>query len=130
MGGSLGEPFPRLDNLGEVGNKGIELLVTAHVINRPNLSCTVTASGWGNKNRVLATDPSKTPIIFGFGGATQRHQVGYVAGGYWGNSYTFADSNKDGLIDPFTEMTVDTADSFHGASAPARGGAFRTAGNF
>ncbi len=130
IAGSLGESFTRLDNLGRVSNKGIELLITAQVINRPNLTWSVTASGWGNKNRVLATDTSNTPIIFGLGGASQRHQVGYVAGGYWGKSYTFADSNKDGLIDPFTEMTVDTADSFKGASVPTRGASFSTEVNF
>ena len=130
IAGSLGESFTRLDNLGRVGNKGIELLITAQVINRPNLTWSVTASGWGNKNRVLATDTSNTPILFGLGGASQRHQVGYVAGGYWGKSYTFADTNKDGLIDPFREMTVDTADSFQGASVPTRGASFSTEVNF
>src|SRR5205807_380748 len=136
MAGSVGQcakgtiPITRLDNLGRVSNKGIELLVTAQLVNRPNVSWSVTASGWGNKNRVLATDSSNTPIIFGLGGASQRHQVGYVAGGYWGKSYTFADSNKDGLIDPFTEMTVDTADSFKGSSVPTRGASFSTEVNF
>jgi TonB-dependent SusC/RagA subfamily outer membrane receptor len=130
IAGSLGESFTRLDNLGRVSNKGIELLVTAQVVNQPNVSWSVTASGWGNKNRVLATDASNTPIIFGLGGSSQRHQVGYSAGGYWGKSYTFRDLNGDGLIDPFTEMTVDTADSFQGSSAPTHGASFSTEVNF
>ena len=130
IAGSLGETFTRLDNLGRVSNKGLELLLTAQLINRSNLSWSVTASGWGNKNRVLATDTSKTAIIFGLGGSSQRHQVNYVAGGYWGKSYTFADSNKDGIIDPFTEMTVDSADSFQGSSVPTRGASFSTEVNF
>jgi TonB-linked SusC/RagA family outer membrane protein len=130
IAGSLGESFTRLDNLGRVSNKGIELLLTAQLISRSNVSWSVTASAWGNKNRVLATDASNTPIIFGLGGASQRHQVGYSAGGYWGKSYTFNDANGDGIIDPFTEMTVDTADSFQGSSVPTRGASFSTEVNF
>jgi len=133
IAGSLGESFTRLDNLGRVSNKGIELLLTAQLINRPNLSWSVTASAWGNKNRVLATDTSKTPIIFGLGGASQRHQVGYSAGGYWGKAYTFRDLNGDGLINPDTlsgEMTIDSADTFQGSSVPTRGASFSTEVNF
>ncbi len=130
IAGSVGESFTRLDNLGRMSNKGIELLLTAQIINRPNVSWSVTATGWGNKNRVLATDAKNTPIIFGLGGATQRHQVGYPAGGYWGKSYTFRDLNGDGLIDPFNEITVDTADSFQGSSVPTRGASFSTEVNF
>ncbi|PYP44472.1 MAG: hypothetical protein DMD50_14255 [Gemmatimonadetes bacterium] len=136
IAGSVGQgakgtiPITRLDNLGRVSNKGIELLVTAQLVNRPNVSWSVTASAWGNKNRVLATDSSNTPIIFGLGGATQRHQVGYPAGGYWGTSYTFRDLNGDGLLDPFTEITLDTADTFQGSSVPTRGASFSTEVNF
>ena len=130
IAGSLGESFTRLDNLGRVSNKGIEILLTAQLLNRPNLSWSITASGWGNKNRVLATDTSNTPIIFGLGGSSQRHQVGYSAGGYWGKSYTFRDLNGDGLIDPFTELTLDTADSFQGSSVPTHGASFSTEVNF
>jgi TonB-dependent starch-binding outer membrane protein SusC len=130
IAGSVGESFTRLDNLGRMNNKGIELLVTAQIINRPNVSWSITASGWGNKNRVLATDAKNTPIIFGLGGSSQRHQVGYPAGGYWGKSYTFKDLNGDGLIDPFAEMTVDTADSFQGSSVPTRGATFSSEVNF
>jgi len=126
IAGSVGEAFTRLDNLGEVSNKGIELLLTAQLMNRPNVSWSVTVSAWGNKNRVLATDTSNTPIIFGLGGATQRHQVGYPAGGYWGTSYTSRDLNGDGLIDPFTDIIPDTVDSFQGSSVPTRGASFST----
>jgi outer membrane receptor protein involved in Fe transport len=130
IAGSLGETFTRLDNLGRVSNKGIELLLTAQLINRSNVSWSVTASGWGNKNRVLATDASNTPIIFGLGGASQRHQVGYPAGGYWGTPYTFTDLNGDGLIDPFNEITLGSADTFQGSSVPTRGASFSTEVNF
>jgi len=130
IAGSVGVSDTRLDNLGRVNNKGIELLVTAQLVNKPNFSVNITAQGWGNKNRVLATDTSNTPIIFGLGGSTQRHQVGYSAGGYWGTPYTFQDLNGDGLIDPFTEITPGDSDTFQGSSVPTRGASFSTEVNF
>ncbi len=126
---SIGESFTRFDNLGEVSNKGYELLLTAQVLNRPNLQWNVTASAWGNKNRVLKTDSIGTPIIFGLGGATQRHQVGYPAGGYWGTPYTFADTSGDGLIKP-QEITFGSADTFQGSSVPTHGASLSTEVNF
>ena len=126
IAGSVGVSDTRLDNLGRVNNKGIELLVTAQLVNKPNISWSITASGWGNKNRVLATDTSNTPIIFGLGGSTQRHQVGYSAGGYWGTPYTVQDLNGDGLIDPFTDITPGDSDTFQGSSVPTRGASFST----
>src|SRR5438876_6013062 len=126
IAGSVGEAFTRLDNLGEVSNKGIELLLTAQLVNRPNVSWSLTVSAWGNKNRVLATDTSNTPIIFGLGGATQRHQKGYPAGGYWGTPYSFRDVNGDGLIDPFTDITPGDTDTFQGSSVPTRGASLST----
>jgi TonB-dependent SusC/RagA subfamily outer membrane receptor len=130
IAGSVGVSDTRLDNLGRVSNKGIELLITAQIVNRPNLSWSITASGWGNKNRVLATDTSNTPIIFGLGGSSQRHQVGYPAGGYWGTGYTYRDLNGDGLIDPISELTLGDSDTFQGSSVPTRGASFSTEVNF
>jgi len=126
---SIGESFTRFDNLGEVSNKGYELLLTAQVVNRPDVQWSVTASAWGNKNRVLKTDSIGTPIIFGLGGATQRHQVGYPAGGYWGTPYTFADTSGDGLIKP-AEITFGSADTFQGSSVPTHGASLSTEVNF
>ena len=127
---SLGVSSTRLDNLGEVSNKGVEFLLTAQVINRPNLAWSVTASAWGNKNRVISVGPDTTPIIFGLGGATQRHQNGYPAGGYWGTPYTFQDLNGDGLINPLTEITFGANDTFQGSPFPTRGGTISTEVNF
>src|SRR5438876_7186760 len=64
---SVGESFTRFDNLGEVSNKGIELLLTTQLVNRSDVQWNVTGSFWGNKNRVLKTDSINTPIIFGLG---------------------------------------------------------------
>ncbi len=126
---SVGESFTRFDNLGEVSNKGIELLLTAQLVNAPDVQWSITASGWGNKNRVLKTDSINTPIIFGLGGATQRHEVGYPAGGYWGTAYTFKDLNGYGLIDGRAsagELVFGDSDTFQGSSVPTRGASLAT----
>lgn len=132
IAGSVGEGagpgeavITRLFNLGEVSNKGFEVLLTAQVLNRENLSWSFTASAWGNKNRVLSTGPGNTPIIFGLGGATQRQAVNYPAGGYWDRSYTYNDANGDGIIEP-GEVTVDATPSFQGSSVPTRGATLST----
>lgn len=116
----------RIDNLGEVTNKGVEFLLTTQLVEGPNVAWSVTASAWGNKNRVVSTGPGNTPIIFGLGGASQRHEAGYPAGGYWGTSYTFNDANGDKLINPFTEITFGDSDTFQGSSVPTRGATLST----
>ena len=122
----VGVNATRIDNLGEVTNKGVEFLLTAQVLDRPDVSWSLTASAWGNRNRVISTGPGNTPIIFGLGGSSQRHQANYPAGGYWGTSYTFKDANRDGLINPLTEITFDTVDTFQGSSVPTRGATLST----
>ena len=126
---SLGGPTTRFQNLGEVSNKGVELLLTAQVLNRPNLSWSVTASAWGNRNRLIELGPGIAPIIFGLGGASQRQAEGYPLGGYWGRPYTFNDVNGDGLIDgnPGSgELTVGPSPVFLGSPLPTQGGTVST----
>jgi TonB-dependent starch-binding outer membrane protein SusC len=118
---SLGVSDTRFENLGEVSNKGVELLLTAQVINSRNLGWNLTASAWGNKNRLIHLGQGITPIIFGLGGASQRHEEGYPLGGYWDFSYTFKDLNGDGLISR-NEITVASEQSFQGSPQPDHGG--------
>jgi hypothetical protein len=103
--------------------------LTAQLIRRPDFQWSITASAWGNKNRVLKTDANNTPIIFGLGGATQRNQVGYPAGGYWGTPYTYQDLNGDGLIAP-SEITFGDSDTFQGSSVPTHGASWSTEVDF
>jgi TonB-dependent starch-binding outer membrane protein SusC len=132
---SLGVSTTQFVNLGKVSNKGVEILLNAQLVNRPDVSWSVTASAWGNRNRLvdLGIDPATgqkiKPIIFGLGGATQRHQEDYPLGGYWDFNYTFEDTNGDGLISP-AEVTPDTAQSFQGTPSPTHGGTLSTEFNF
>jgi TonB-dependent SusC/RagA subfamily outer membrane receptor len=118
---SLGVTDTRFENLGQVSNKGVELLLTARVINSPNFGWNLTASAWGNRNRLIHLGQGITPIIFGLGGATQRHEEGYPLAGYWTLSYTYNDANKDGLISP-SEMHFASTESYQGDPSPDHGG--------
>jgi len=122
---SLGVSTTRFENLGEVSNKGVEVSLNAQVVNTPNLSWSVTASAWGNRNRLIDLGPGITPIIFGLGGATQRHQPDFPLGGYWGRSYTFNDANGDGKITA-SELTVAAAETYQGTPFPSHGGTLST----
>ena len=128
IAGSLGVTSTRLANLGEITNQGVELLLTAQVLNTPDVSWSLTASAWGNKNRVLSTGPGNTPVIFGLGGSTQRLQVGYPAGGYWGTPYSY--TTVGGIVQPSSITFSPGGDVFQGSSAPTHGGTISTEVNF
>lgn len=118
---SLGVTDTRFENLGEVSNKGIELQLNAQVINQANFGWSLTASAWGNRNRLIHLGTGITPIIFGLGGASQRHEEGFPLGGYWDFSYTFQDLNHDGIITA-NEITVAPQQTFQGSVEPDHGG--------
>src|SRR6266550_2519667 len=124
---SLGSSNTQFVNLGQVSNKGVEIQLTAQVIDRPLVSWSVTAGAWGNRNRLidLGKDPSTgqkiPPIVFGLGGASQRHEEGYTLGSYWMVPYTYADANGDGVI-AIDEVQKGTAEVFLGTPLPTHGG--------
>jgi TonB-linked SusC/RagA family outer membrane protein len=116
----------RFENLGKISNRGVEIAVTAQLLSGPDVNWTVSASAWGNRNRVLDLGKGISPIIFGLGGATQRFQAGYPAGGYWGQSYTYSDANHDGLISAKEVTIVSDTDQFQGSLQPTHGGTLST----
>jgi TonB-linked SusC/RagA family outer membrane protein len=119
---SLGTSDTRFENLGEVSNKGIEITATAHVVDRPSLRVNLTATAWGNRNRLVTfNDTTIHAIVFGLGGFSQRFQPGYALGSYFMAPYTYADGNKDGIIDT-SEVTLGAAPVFLGQPFPDHGG--------
>jgi TonB-dependent starch-binding outer membrane protein SusC len=122
---TLGTSLAEFENIGSVSNKGVEILATAQVVNRPDVAWSITATAWGNKNRVLDLGPGISPIIFGLGGFSQRFQAGYPAGSYFMVPYTYSDANGDGLISK-AEVTPGTAPVFLGSPYPDHGGTVST----
>jgi TonB-linked SusC/RagA family outer membrane protein len=96
---SLGATNTQLVNLGRVDNKGYEYLVDVKALNSDRIKFGITFNGSVNDNKVVNLGTGITPIIFGLGGATQRHQNGYPLGGYWDWALvSYADKNGDGII--------------------------------
>ncbi|HET6229287.1 MAG TPA: SusC/RagA family TonB-linked outer membrane protein [Longimicrobiaceae bacterium] len=96
---SVGGPGAQFFNLGSVQNIGTELALRAEAIKRDRVGVDFNVNYSTNSNKLLTFgDTSITPIIFGLGANTQRHQVGFALGGYWQPAYTFGDANHDGLI--------------------------------
>ena len=122
---SGGVSVTQFENLGEVSNKGVEILLNVTPVRQGNVIWDVTASAWGNKNRLIELGEDISPIVFGLGGASQRHQEGYPLGGFWFVPFTYADANNDGVIQT-AEITNGTAPTFIGTPYPSHGGALST----
>lgn len=118
---SAGVSTTQFENLGQITNKGVEIVLSVTPISRPNVAWTLSAGAWGNRNRLVELGQGIAPIIFGLGGASQRFAEGVPAGGYWMRPYTFADANNDGLI-ATSEVTLGSAPVYLGTPFPTHGG--------
>jgi TonB-dependent starch-binding outer membrane protein SusC len=91
----------RFENIGRVSNRGLEVLGRVTPVSMQNFSWDLTGTISTNRNRLEELGEGIEPIIFGLGGASQRHQPGYPLGGYWGRRLvSFNDANNDGIIQP------------------------------
>lgn len=105
-----GTATSQLTNIGKVSNKGIELQATLGLLrlDRFGWDAVVNYATVNNKLLDLGKDllgNDIEPIIFGLGGASQRHTEGRPLGAYYQESYTYDDANNDGIID-YTEVTI------------------------
>jgi len=118
---SLGSSDTTFANIGEVSNKGVEITAAVRVIDRPSVSVNLNATAWGNRNRLVTfNDTTIKAIIFGLGGFSQRHQPGYALGSYFLVPYTYADRNRDGVVDT-SEVSLGRAPTFLGQPYPDHG---------
>lgn len=118
---SLGASPDQFFNLGEVSNKGVEISLDARVLDRPDLRVDVGATAWGNRNRIVDIGDDVEDIVFGLGGASQRHRVGFPAGSFFVLPFSYSDVNNDGLI-ALSEITVGSEETYHGTPLPTHGG--------
>ena len=109
----------RLENLGEVSNKGWEFLVTAQFLNTPDFGWDVTLNGATNENELVSLG-GVPPIV----GTTIQQQEGYPLNGYWSRRLVgYEDKNGNNIIeyssDPAeSEIVVSDEAEFHGTSMP------------
>ncbi|MDB4879651.1 MAG: putative outer membrane protein [Gemmatimonadetes bacterium] len=110
-----------LRNVGSVGNRGLEGLVTLRVIDRAALALDLTVNGSANKNELLAVNPDAPPGFFASTGfQASRHRVGYPLHGLWQRPIiSYADANNDGIIVP-PEIVVGDTEVYLGPASPTR----------
>ena len=114
--GSLGATQTRVENLGEVKNQGLELNLNARIIERDDLSWTVTLTGSKNWNELVALGEGVTPIQ-GFG---YKQAEGFpLYGLWWPTLESWSDANGDGVIDG-TEVVVSDTAVFNGSTIPTQ----------
>ena len=118
---SLGFPVSRLDNLGEVRNRGLELLLTGTPVQLPNFGWDVSVNFATNDNELVDFGVAgKTRESAGTQayGAVQEHREGYPLGGYWAQ---LPKRNPDGtpLLSATGAVVLDTA-VYLGSSVPTR----------
>ncbi len=122
---SVGATTTQLVNLGEVENKGYEYLVDLRPVDSRAVKASLLINGSVNDNKVKdlgkdALGNPITPIIFGLGGDTQRHQAGYPLGGYWARQIvSFEDKNGDGIISRVNCPTYGTTTNTQIVGGPA-----------
>lgn len=113
---SLGGVATRLENVGVVSNKGIEVSVNARVLESRDLTWDLQLEAAGNRNRLVELAPGVPPIVgFGF-----KNIPGYPMFGLWWQGLTsWSDANGDGAISP-TEVVVTDTLVYHGSTVPTR----------
>ena len=117
--GSCAESSTRFENLGQIDNRGIEMSLTANLINGRNTRLDLTLNQSYNRNKVITLGPDISPIFFNSGnnGNAQVIRAGLPAGAFYQPSYTYSDANHDGIISP-DEVTVASTSSFQGYRDP------------
>ena len=110
---SAGGPTTRFENIGAVVNRGVELLTTLRLVDKPSFGFDVTVNAGYNTN-FIADMGGKPTIITS---ATTRQAQGYPINGWWQRPYTFNDANGDGIITA-NEITVQDSAQFVGYANP------------
>jgi hypothetical protein len=99
-------------------------MLSARLFQSDPASFDITFTGSINHNKLLdlgeVNGSPITPIIFGLGANTQRHQNGYPLGGYWQPPIeSWSDANGDGIIGA-DEVTVGDTAVYLGTPYPTR----------
>lgn len=103
----------RFENLGEVRNRGVEVLLDAQILNSRSIQWTTTLNGSANRNKLISLG-GVPPIVT----ATLHQKEGYPLNGWWSRRLiSYADTDGSGIITVPEIVVSDTAE-YHGPSAP------------
>ncbi len=115
---SIGGAATRFVNLGEVRNRGLELLVNARVVDAQPVVFDLGLNGSANANKLISLGSGIPPLTFLLGYIQDR--AGSPLGGYWAPTIQhFADANHDGIIEP-NEITMSPTPQYVGTPFPLR----------
>ncbi len=112
----------RLENVGEVQNRGVEMLVTLQLLKREQLGFDVTFNGNTTRNRLVTLSGLPNIVL----SSTQQHREGYPLNGWWSRDLTsFEDKNGDGIIRysanaDLNEIAVTDTNVYLGNALPTR----------
>lgn len=120
---SSGYTGSALQNIGEIGNRGLELALFGTPIQQRNVSLDLRMSAHFNKNWMIRL--GRDPIIFGDFRSVQRHVDGYPLAGYWAVDVQRDESGKP-ILDANGAATRGTDTTYVGPSAPTREFGFTT----
>ncbi len=110
----------QLVNLGSVRNRGLEVSVTARVLDTRAAQWDLTVSGSDNENRLVTLGPGVAPIDqTRFTEGPYKQIPGYPLYGLWTYRIRYRDLNHDGIIEP-NEVTQDATASYIGPSLSPR----------
>jgi TonB-linked SusC/RagA family outer membrane protein len=113
--GSLGATVSRIENIGVVTNKGVEVSFNSRIVDRRSVSLDLNLEASRNANKLV--DLGGLPPITGFG---YQNRVGYpLFGLWWPQMQSYNDANKNGIIEP-SEVKVSDSTLFGGSSVPTR----------
>ncbi len=116
---SYGLVASQLRNLGSVQNTGVELGITAQLVDKPYLGWDVNVSSAINNNEVRSLGDTPEQI-----GTTTRIRAGFPISAYWAAPITgFRDKNGDGLLTYFAdtaknEVFVEDSVIYRGYATP------------
>ncbi len=118
---STGFPVSRLDNLGEVSNRGFEVALTGSPILMPKFIWETRLNYAANTNELvdfgIPGRVSETPGGQAYG-AVQQHRAGFPLGGYWA-PLPKRNDNGTPVLTPTGGVVLDTA-TYLGSSVPLR----------
>lgn len=111
----------RWENIGTVRNRGVELQMTADLIQRELISVGLSAGASRNSNRL--TKLGEGIIVTNPASEGPRQDVGYPVFGLWGRRIqSYSDGNGNGIIEP-AEIVL-SENQFIGPSFPGREATF------
>jgi hypothetical protein len=116
---SLGLTTTQFQNLGSVDNKGWEYVVNTRLIDMQRVGFDFTITGSTNDNKLLTLGllPTGAPVPPIVVNTQQQHRVNTPLGSYFQRSYTFTDTNGDGII-ARSEITLSDTSVYLGNPLP------------